>query len=467
MVPTGKREAVVDVLEDEGIDYALSEEGSGRDYAAIVSFPLPTAAVEPILEQLREAGLERDAYTVVIDAETVVSTKFDQLSAEWTEEKEEDSDRIAREELVTKAAEMAPGGTAYAGMIVASALVATAGLLLDSPAVVVGSMVIAPLVGPAMSTSVATVVDDGDMFVRGVKRQALGTGLGIAAAAAFAFVLHTTNIVPLTIQEVFAIGEVKERLAPDVLSLVIALAAGAAGAISISSGISTAVVGVMIAAALVPPMGVVGIGIAWGHPQAILGSFILVLVNVLSINLAALSVLWWQGYRPKLWFQEENARTTTFVRIATLAAVLIFLSGYLGGVTLSTYRTATFEKEAKASVGEFLEGEQAELLSMDIRYAGFPLPHPSRVVVTIGYPPGDTPPRVADDVGDRIRTAAPPPIGPLGNGDIVVEVRYVATETATAESSITAPSDLRDGGRETQRRHRTRGREGLIAPVSH
>jgi uncharacterized hydrophobic protein (TIGR00341 family) len=466
MVPTGKREAIIDVLEDEGIDYALSEEGSGRDYAAVVSFPLPTAAVEPVLEQLRDAGLERDAYTVVIDAETVVSTRFEKLSAEWAEEKEENGDRIAREELITKAAEMAPEGTPYAMMIVASALVATAGLLLDSPAVVVGSMVIAPLVGPAMSTSVATVVDDGDMFVRGVKRQVLGTGLGIVAAAAFAFVLHSTNIVPLTVEEVFAIGEVKERLAPDVLSLVVALAAGAAGAVSISSGISTAVVGVMIAAALVPPMGVVGIGVAWGEPAAVLGSFVLVLVNVLSINLAALAVLWWQGYRPKLWFQEENARTTTFVRIAAIAVVLVFLSAYLGGITYSTYRTANFEKEAKASVETFLQGEQASLLSMDIRYAGFPLPHPSRVVVTIGYPPGETPPRVAQEVGDIVSEAAPPPVGPLGNGDVAVEVRYVATERAGGTESVAA-ADVTERRSASVGRDRSPVLQGGIASVSH
>ena len=77
MIPTGKRKTVLGLLDDEGIDYAVSDETSGRDYTALVSFPLPSAAVEPVLEKLREVGIERDAYTVVVDAETVVSSHLD------------------------------------------------------------------------------------------------------------------------------------------------------------------------------------------------------------------------------------------------------------------------------------------------------------------------------------------------------------------------------------------------------
>ncbi|MFC6726575.1 DUF389 domain-containing protein, partial [Halobium palmae] len=157
MVPSGKRKAVVEVLDDEGIDYALTEETSGREYVALVSFPLPTSAVEPVLERLREAGIERDAYTVVMDAETVVSTRYDRLEEQYAEETD-DEDRIAREEIYAEALSLVPEYSTFVIMTVVSAVVATAGVLLDSPAVVVGSMVIAPLVGPAMAASVGTVV---------------------------------------------------------------------------------------------------------------------------------------------------------------------------------------------------------------------------------------------------------------------------------------------------------------------
>jgi uncharacterized hydrophobic protein (TIGR00341 family) len=432
-VPAGKREAVTSTLDDDGVDYVLTDETSGREYTAIVSFPLPTAAVEPVLDDLREAGLERDSFTVVVDAETVVSRRFEQLQEEY-EENEANGDRISRDELTARARDMAPSLVTFVTMTLISTVVATAGLLVDSPAVVVGSMVIAPLIGPAMATSVGTVVDDEELFDRGVRLQVLGGVLAVAGAALFAFAVRWAGIVPLTATEVFAIGEVRERLSPDVLSLAVALGAGVAGALSLSTGVSSALVGVMIAAALVPPTAVVGIGIAWGRPTAVVGSAVLVMVNFVAINLVALAVLWRQGYRPERWFKLDEARSATLKRIAVLAVGLVVLSSFLAGVTYSTYRTATFEEDARAAVAaEIAESDaQLELLSIDVEYEEFPVRRPTRVVVTVGYPLGSEPPPLADRLQERVRTTArPPPLPqlPVRTAESVsVDVRYVALD---------------------------------------
>ncbi|WP_380679038.1 TIGR00341 family protein [Salinigranum sp. GCM10025319] len=434
-VPAGKREAVTSTLDADGVDYVLTDETSGREYTAIVSFPLPTGAVEPVLDDLREAGLERDSFTVVIDAETVVSRRFEKLQEEY-EENEADTDRISRDELTARARDMAPALVTFVVMTLISTVVATAGLLVDSPAVVVGSMVIAPLIGPAMATSVGTVVDDEELFDRGVRLQVLGGVLAVAGAAAFAFVVRWSSIVPLTATEVFAIGEVRERLSPDVLSLAVALGAGVAGALSLSTGVSSALVGVMIAAALVPPTAVVGIGIAWGRPTAVVGSAILVLVNFVGINLAALAVLWWQGYRPERWFKLDEARAATAKRIAILAVGLLLLSSMLAGVTYSAYRTATFEEDARAAVSAEIEESDTrlQLLSMTVQYEDFPIRRPTQIVVTVGHPLESDPPPLADRLRERVRaTARPPPLPPLPfetNGDVEVDVRYVALDEA-------------------------------------
>ncbi|WP_318568389.1 TIGR00341 family protein [Salinigranum marinum] len=437
-VPAGKREAVTSTLDDDGVDYVLTDETSGREYTAVVSFPLPTAAVESVLDDLREAGLERDSFTVVVNAETVVSRRFEELQAEY-EETAENGDRISRDELTARAREMAPSLVTFVVMTLISTVVATAGVLVDSPAVVVGSMVIAPLIGPAMATSVGTVVDDEELFDRGVRLQVLGGVLAVAGAAVFAFAVRWSGIVPLTATEVFAIGEVRERLSPDVLSLAVALGAGVAGALSLSTGVSSALVGVMIAAALVPPTAVVGIGIAWGRPTAVVGSAVLVLVNFLAINLVALAVLWHQGYRPERWFKLDEARTATLKRIAVLAVGLVVLSAFLAGVTYSTYRTATFEEDARAAVAAELEATdtELELLSMTVEYEDFPFRRPTRVVVTVGHPIDTEPPPLADRLGGRVRAVArqpPPPQLPVEtNGDVAVDVRYVPVDGSPGE----------------------------------
>jgi uncharacterized hydrophobic protein (TIGR00341 family) len=429
IVPTGKREAVLSVLDDEGIDYVVTEETSGREYTAVVSFPVPKVAVEPVLDDLRAAGLGDDAFTVVLTPETVVSRRFEQLQERY-DDANDNGDRIAREELVARAEDLAPNRAVYLVMTVVSAVVATAGLLLDSPAVVVGSMVIAPLIGPAMATSVGSVLGERELFTRGIKLQAAGGLLAVVAAGVFALLLRTTGVVPLGPGEVLSIGEVEERLDPGVLSLAVALAAGVAGAFSLSSGVSAALVGVMIAAALVPPTAVVGIGIAWGEPATVVGSGVLVLVNFLSVNLAALVVLYLQGYRPENWFREDEARTATLRRIGTLVVAVAALSLFLGGVSYAAVQTAAFEEDARATV----EGELADfpdeltLVSMDVTYGGELVRRPAGVIVTVGYPAGTDPPSLRGELADAVHGLPADRFGVVDPPAVRVEVRYVAVE---------------------------------------
>ncbi len=424
-IPAGKRETVLDTLDDLDIDYVVNDETSNRDVTGVVSFPLPTEAVEEVLDELRAAGLEEDAYTVVLDAQTVISRRFDRLQEKYQEENQKDPSRIAREELQATVSDLAPRFSTFVVMSVVSAVVATAGILLDSPAIVVGSMVIAPLIGPAMATSVGSVIADSDLFVRGVKLQAAGFTLAIAAAAGFAILARSIHLVPPGL-DILAIDQVSGRLSPDFLSLAVALGAGVAGALSLSTGVSTALVGVMIAAALIPPTAVIGIGIAWAMPQAVLGSSVLVLVNVLSINLAALVVLWYEGYRPEDWFQLEEARMATLKRVTVLVVAIAVLSVFLGATTLSSFQTATFEEESRTAIEGTLAQpsfEEYQLVSVSYEYREtVPFRQAARVVVTIGEPPGDEHP---GSLPSRLQAAIEQATGRT----VSVEVRYITVES--------------------------------------
>ncbi|MFB6193583.1 MAG: TIGR00341 family protein [Halobaculum sp.] len=434
MVPTGKREAVVKTLDDEGIDYVLSDETSGREYTAVVSFPLPTGAVEPVLEELREAGVERDAYTVVLDAETVVSDRFDALQERYAAENG-DEDRIAREELASQADEMTPDRTNFLVLTVISVVVATAGLLLDSPAVVVGSMVIAPLLGPAIATSVGTVVDDGDLFRRGVRLQFLGGSVAVVAAAAFGALLRFGGVAPFAPSEVFAVGEVAERLSAGVLAVPVALGAGVAGALSLSAGVSAALVGVMIAAALVPPTAVVGIGIAWGRPRAVAGSAVLVVLNFLAINFTAVVTLWARGYRPDGLFVAEAGRTTRR-RLAVLGVAVLLVSTVLGVATLAAADQRAVADAAREDARELLADAPGRLVAVAVESDGGLVARPTRVTVTVAVP-SDTPlPRIAEPLAARLadETRATLPLPPSFRADrpLRVSVQFHTVETARA-----------------------------------
>jgi uncharacterized hydrophobic protein (TIGR00341 family) len=424
-IPAGKRETVLATLDDEGIDYVVTDETSGRKYSAIATFPLPTNAVEPVLDALRDAGLGDDTFTVVLDANTVVSQRFEQLQDEYNGEQDEDI--IAREELTAAASSLAPSTKTYVIMTIVSAVIATAGLLLNSPAVVVGSMVIAPLVGPAMAASVGTVVNDHEMFSRGVRLQIGGLVLAVGTAALFAVAVRYSNFIP-PLQDVATVPEIRERIAPDFLSLVVALGAGVAGVVSLTSGVSTALVGVMIAVALIPPAATAGIGMAWGAPLVTLGSSVLLLVNVLSINLAALIVLWYRGYRPEHWFRQNDARNAIIKRIAVLAVAIVVLSAFLGGVTLDSYSRATTTQQLQTDA-ELAVEELNRSLSFDIHVINVDVQQTNtvlfqrtqRLVVTVGVPPGETVGSLSSAIDARAEDT-------LGR-EITTEVRYVTTET--------------------------------------
>ncbi len=422
LVPTGKKQAVIDVLDDEEIDYVVTPESSNRSFAAVVTFPLPLGAVEGVLEQLREIGIDENTYTVIVETETVISRRFDRLEERYAVEDKSD-ETIAREELQTKAEKLTSSNTTYMLMTVVSAVIATAGLLLNSAATVVGSMVIAPLIGPAMAASVGTVVDDNELFRRGIKLQLLGVGLAIASAAIFATALRFGNLVPPGLDPL-SIPQVQERLAPNVLVLAVALGAGVAGIVSLTTGVSTALVGVMIAVALIPPAAAVGIGIAYGITTLALGAFVFVSVNVLSINLAALVVLWYSGYRPAGWFRTESARSATLKRIAVLAIGVLALTAVLGGVSYDTYTGAVDEQEIRSAVDAELDEPRygdATAIELSVQRADETYPRrPGTVTVTVASSNPEAESGLADALADRIHERT--------GHTVDVEVRYLRTE---------------------------------------
>ncbi|QSX00401.1 TIGR00341 family protein [Haloterrigena alkaliphila] len=416
LIPKEKRQIVEETLEEEGLDYTLITEESREEPSVVITFPLPAPAVESVLDDLRNAGLEENSYTVVVEAETVVSEQYDELEQRYAQ----NTARISREEMRARAKDLTPRFSTYVVMMVLSMFVATAGLLLDSPAVVVGSMVIAPLIGPALGASVGTVIDDDALFRRAIKQQAVGLAVGVVTASAFAFVVRTTALVPPTI-DLFAISEIEGRLTPDLLSLVIAIGAGVAGAWTLTAGTATALVGVMMAVAVVPPLGVVGIGIAWGLPGVAIAASVLVLVNMVTINITSLGVLWYKGYRPDNWFQQDEARVATEKRAVALAVTIVVLSAFLGVVTYDTYRTGMYEEEVNGDVTDIVESPQHDELSLidvTVEYDDpVPIRQPERVIVRVSHPVGTDPPRIGDEIRSResvrAESAIRLPSGPL------------------------------------------------------
>ena len=373
-----KHDAVAEILEDAEVEFSVIEEASDHGYSHVFSFPAKTDEVEGVLDSLRDAGVgeEGEGHVVVSEAQAVVSEDFEEEEDE-NEQGEEDeggSERIARDELKATARGLSRSTPNYVVFTVVSAVVATAGLIENSAAVVVGSMVIAPLIGPAMAASVGSVINDDELFRNGVKAQFVGVIVSIVAATAFA-VLARLIVAPEL--DLLLIQQISERVNPGVLALGIALGAGVAGALSLTSGASAALVGVMIAVALIPPAATVGLGIAYVRPAVAGSAFVLTLVNLLCISLASLVTLWAKGYRPEKWYEEKTARRDTLRRVGILFVGVLVLTGFLVASTVDQRANASFEDGVERVVEEF----DADA-TVEYEYsAGFFSASPERVTV--------------------------------------------------------------------------------------
>ncbi|AEH38095.1 TIGR00341 family protein [Halopiger xanaduensis] len=442
-VPEGKRRAVLDVLEDEGIDYVVSDETSGRGYAAVVRFPLPTRAVEPVLDRLRRAGIGDEASVVVINAETVISEEFATLRNQYSRGGKKGS-RTSRQVLRTKADELTPPFPIYAVMLLISAVVATAGLLSDSPAVVIGAMVIAPLLGPALAANVGIVTGDDRLKRTGFVYQIIGVTAVVVASIALAALARVAGLEPAGVDIVVA-TELEERVAPNLFSLAVALGAGIAGILSLTRGFSEAIVGVMIAAALIPPSAAVGITVAWGMYGAAIGAAALVIVNLLSINLAALGTLWVAGYRPQGLFEVSPTRRPTYVYATVFGVALLALAAPLAGVTLIDFQTTELESATEEEAHGVLADpayDHLELEDVAVELDGnYPIQAVDRVLVTVSSREPGPEPGLADRLYEEIR--------PHGDGSLVVEVQYVVSEErgeGTADDAESQQAAVRSAG---------------------
>ncbi len=237
-------------------------------------------------------------------------------------------------------------------MLLLSVAIATFAVLQDSTAVVIGAMLIAPLMTPIMGAAAGIVYG---WRARIVSSLAL-VAAGVSASIGLAFILAkwVPILVPLTVN-----SQVTSRVNPTLIDMLIALAAGAAGAYAtVDDRVSASITGVAIAVALVPPLAVVGITLEAGLFDLAVGSFLLFATNLVSIILAGGIVLYLTGFAPFSRFVENRQEIRTTLGIVVLIGILILIP--LVFTVRGILTTASNQASAQEIVEEWL-GESTGL----------------------------------------------------------------------------------------------------------
>jgi uncharacterized hydrophobic protein (TIGR00271 family) len=229
-------------------------------------------------------------------------------------------------------------------LIALSSMIASLGLILSSPAVVIGAMLVAPLMSPIVGTGLAVVLGDARFL-----RLALGAvtrGVGVAILVGVVAGLAHLNQ-PLT-------PELMARTQPSLLDLGVALFSGMAGGYALSrSTAAGALPGVAIAAALVPPLATIGISFTTGHFSEALGAFLLFFTNFVAISSATALVFIVLGFRPTHAQKERQALQARSFRIAVV--LLIIVSVLLFGTTYELAQESREEATIREVVATSVE----------------------------------------------------------------------------------------------------------------
>ncbi|MCB9420695.1 MAG: DUF389 domain-containing protein [Ardenticatenaceae bacterium] len=224
-------------------------------------------------------------------------------------------------------------------LIALAAMIAGLGLIVNSPAVVIGAMLVAPLMSPMVGTGLAIVLGDTRFL-----RLSLGAVVRGAVLAVFvgmvAGLLHLNE--PLT-------AELLARTQPTLIDLAIAIFSGMAGAYALShSDAAGALPGVAIAAALVPPLATVGITLTNGlYPQS-LGALLLFTTNFVAISAATAVTFLILGFRPTAAQKARREVQTRSVRIALMFVVIV--AAMLAGFTYRLAQESAYEADMRTLV---------------------------------------------------------------------------------------------------------------------
>ncbi len=265
---------------------------------------------QELLDALQSAlATSEDSRIIIIPVEAVLPRSTDE------KEKVEATTVTTREELYNDIEKGARLDSTYLLLVLLSTIVAAIGLLEDNVAVVIGAMVIAPLLGPNIALALASALGDKELVIRALRSGAAGLML--------AFIVSVVIGLLWTLD--FDSKELMARTDVGLDSITLALASGAAAVLSLTTGLSSVLVGVMVAVALLPPTAAMGLMLGSGHFSLALGAALLLAANIVCVNLSAKLVFIMKGVKPRTWLEKKKAKQSMIIYMVFWAVSLLII----------------------------------------------------------------------------------------------------------------------------------------------
>lgn len=307
VLPDIKRENVEGVLRGQPVITFWNE--NITDERTKLKVLLTAEKTESVMDELEKRFSSMENFRIILQNVEASIPRVEEEEEETEEEKGESVERISREELYTAVSDASEFSIVYLGMMFFASIIAAVGVLRANIPVIIGAMIIAPMLGP--NAALALSVTLGDLKLA---RKSIVTNLsGIFTAFAVSVVVGYFIDFSPEIADVVVMGRL------GVGDFALAIAVGSAGALAYTSGISSTLIGVMIAVALLPPLVIFGMLLGGGYFPDAINAFTLFATNLICVNLAAIITFFIRGVRPLSWWEADRAKK------ATLIAVILWL----------------------------------------------------------------------------------------------------------------------------------------------
>ncbi|HEX7058833.1 MAG TPA: DUF389 domain-containing protein [Solirubrobacterales bacterium] len=243
-----------------------------------------------VIDDLKEMGVHRDGSIALeqIDSQVSHAARRAERAARGAP-----SDAVVWEEVEARTSETIELGGNFLIFMTLACLIASIGIFLNSPILIVGAMVVGPEFGPIAGLCVAIVERRFGVALRSLTALAIGFPVGITAAFLFTLICRATGLIDADFSSsTQPLIEFITR--PDAFSFIVAAFAGTAGVLSLTSAKSGALVGVLISVTTIPAAANVGVAAATGNWSDWRGAMAQLAINLTAIALAGVSTLFIQ-----------------------------------------------------------------------------------------------------------------------------------------------------------------------------
>ncbi|MQY16887.1 hypothetical protein SRB5_70900 [Streptomyces sp. RB5] len=282
--PAGRAEEVVGVIHKTvGTTHLVVLPGASVDPAGdLVLCDVAREAADGLLHELRTRGLCEDGAVTVDPVALTLSTRADQAEADAPGE---GADAVVWESLVEETHEESTLSVTFLAMLTVATLLAACGVMIDSAILIVGAMAVGPEFGPIAGLCVALVQRRPKLAARSLAAVLVGFAVAMAVTVGFSQMMDGLGYFTETMLE-----EKRPQTGfiwqPDAFSFIVAVLAGAAGTLSLTSSKSGALVGVAISVTTVPAAANAAVAVSYGDFHQAHGSTYQLLLNLLGIIVA-------------------------------------------------------------------------------------------------------------------------------------------------------------------------------------